>query len=113
MNGASSLVSIDGPARQPGNYLSGCASARESFRRAVLPSGRPSNRNRAGSCSELLGPLCLCVGLSLLTNGPLLAAQPLGRPVSGNGPEARTLVVFSNTGLAYSLGNELEFLKLQ
>ena len=55
----------------------------------------------------------VCLVLLLLANRALFAAPTLGRPSTAQGPEAKTLVVFSAPGLAYSLGSELEFLKLQ
>jgi len=43
----------------------------------------------------------------------LQAAPALDRPTSARGESARTLVVFSTARSAYSLGDELEFLKLE
>src|SRR5881296_2091539 len=55
----------------------------------------------------------VCLVFLLLANSALFAAPTLGRPSTAQGPEAKTLVVFSAAGQAYSLGSELEFLKLQ
>jgi hypothetical protein len=40
-------------------------------------------------------------------------AQPAARPLPGRGEAAQTLIVFDSRRAAYSLGSELEFLKLQ
>ena len=55
---------------------------------------------------------CLSL-LLLIASTPLVAVPPMTRPVPSRGPDARTLIVFSAARAAYSLGHELEFLKLQ
>jgi hypothetical protein len=57
--------------------------------------------------------LACLLGLSLIAAAESHAAQPIFRPISARGEAAQTLIVFDSARAAYSLGSELEFLKLQ
>jgi hypothetical protein len=57
--------------------------------------------------------LACLLGLSLIAAAESHAAEPVFRPISARGEAAQTLIVFDSARAAYSLGSELEFLKLQ
>ncbi len=101
--------------RRCGSNLPAGALARGSFARAATFPRAGGNLDRIGTRAggTAVRGLPALLLLLLLATIPLCAAPPLGRPASAQGTDAKTLVVFSHAGLAYSLGNELEFLKLQ